>query len=102
MHAHPGVGNYRPVDHGNSFSLYCDDPEGNTLELSLESAWYTPAPSAWPLDFSLSDEEMLRLSEERCHSMPGFMMREDWKARARTELLEAGRLEAEELVARLS
>ena len=102
MHAHPGVGNYRPVDHGNSFSLYCDDPEGNTLELSLESAWYTPAPSAWPLDFSLSDEKMLRLSEERCHSMPGFMMREDWKARARAELLEAGRLEAEELVAHLS
>ena len=102
MHAHPGVDNYRPVDHGNSFSLYCDDPEGNTLELSHESAWYTPAPSAWPLDFSLPDEEILRVSEERCHSMPGFMMRADWKARARAELLEAGRLEAEELVSRLS
>jgi len=25
----------KPVDHGNSFSLYCNDPEGNTLELSL-------------------------------------------------------------------
>ena len=98
MYAHPKVDDYRPVDHGNSFSLYCNDPEGNTIELSRESAWYTPAPSAWPLDLSLSDEEMLRVSEERCHSVPGFMMRADWKALARVQLLDAGRLEAEDLV----
>ena len=96
MYAHPEVDDYRPVDHGNSFSLYCHDPEGNTIELSRESAWYTPAPSAWPLDLSLSDEDMLRVSEGRCHSVPGFMMRADWKARARVQLLDAGRLEAEE------
>ena len=95
MYAHPEVDDYRPVDHGNSFSLYCNDPEGNTIELSRESAWYTPAPSAWPLDLSLSDEEILRVSEARCHSVPGFMMRADWKARARAQLLDAGRLEAE-------
>ena len=96
MYAHPEVDDYRPVDHGNSFSLYCNDPEGNTIELSRESAWYTPAPSAWPLDLSLSDEEVLRVSEDRCHSVPGFMMRADWKALARAQLLEAGRLEAED------
>ena len=95
MYAHPEVDDYRPVDHGNSFSLYCNDPEGNTIELSRESAWYTPAPSAWPLDLSLSDDDVLRTSEERCHSVPGFMMRADWKARARAQLSEAGRLEAE-------
>ncbi len=96
MYAHPEVDDYRPVDHGNSFSLYCNDPEGNTIELSRESDWYTPAPSAWPLDLSLSDDEILRLSEERCHSVPGFMMRADWKALARAQLLDAGRLEAED------
>ena len=95
MYDHPGVDDYRPVDHGNSFSLYCNDPEGNTIELSRESAWYTPAPSAWPLDLSLSDAEVLKVSEARCHSVPGFMMRADWKARARSQLLDAGRLEAE-------
>ncbi len=95
MYDHPEVDDYRPVDHGNSFSLYCNDPEGNTIELSRESAWYTPAPSAWPLDLSLSDEEVLKVSEARCHSVPGFMMRADWKARARSQLLDAGRLEAE-------
>ncbi len=101
MHAHPGVSGYRPVDHGNSFSLYCNDLEGNTLELSRESIWYTPAPSAWLLDFSLSDAEMMRISEARCRSEPGFMMRAEWKARAHAELLAAGRLEAEELVEHL-
>lgn len=101
MHAHPGVSGYRPIDHGNSFSLYCNDPEGNTLELSRESIWYTPAPSSWPLDFSLSEDDMLRLSESRCRSEPEFMMRADWKARAYAELRAAGRLEAEELVEHL-
>ena len=96
MYAHPEVDDYRPVDHGNSFSLYCNDPEGNVIELSRESDWYTPAPSAWPLDLSLPDEEILRVSEERCHSVPGFMMRADWKALARAQLLDAGRLEAED------
>ena len=96
MYAHPEVDDYRPVDHGNSFSLYCNDPEGNVIELSRESDWYTPAPSAWPLDLSLSDEEILRVSEERCHSVPGFMMRADWKALARAQLRDAGRLEAED------
>lgn len=98
MRAHPGVGNYRPVHHGNSFSLYCSDPEGNMLEISYESQWYIPAPAAWPLDFEQSNEELLRISEETSRAAPGFMLREDWKQRARTELIAAGRLEAEELV----
>jgi catechol-2,3-dioxygenase len=95
------VSNFRPVHHGNSFSLYCDDPEGNTLEISYESEWYIPAPLAWPLDFEMSDAELMASVEKTCRETGGFMMREEWKSRARGELIRSGRLEAEALVSHL-
>ena len=96
-----GTGNFRPVNHGNSFSLYFDDPEGNAIEVSYESEWYVPAPSAWPLDLSLDDAALMKATEEKARAWPGFMMRNEWKARSRADLTAAGRLEAEELVEHL-
>lgn len=95
------VSNFRAVHHGNSFSLYCDDPEGNTLEISFESEWYIPAPLAWPLEFDMSDAELMASVEKTCRENGGFMMREEWKSRARGELIRSGRLEAEALVSHL-
>ncbi len=77
LRTHPEVSSYHPVDHDNPFSLYCNDPENNTLELSRESTWYMLAPSVRTLDFSVSNEETLRVSKKRGHSMTGFMMREE-------------------------
>lgn len=95
---HPDVGAMRYTNHGNSYSIYFEDPEGNQVELAVESVWYVPAPSGWRLDLSLSDEELIRRTGERCRERPGFMMRADWKARAREEFIANGRLEEEGLV----
>lgn len=94
----PGCANFRPINHGNSYSLYCDDPEGNSLEISYESDYYIPAPIAWPLDFGMDDATLLKHVADRVHSTPGFMPRAEWKARSRAELVASGRIEAEELV----
>lgn len=95
LRAADGASKVVNICHGNSFSIYCEDPEGNRLELSKESEWYIPAPISWPLDLSLSDDELLAQTEARCRETDGFMMRADWKARARAELISSGRLEAE-------
>ncbi len=95
LRAADGVTKVVNTCHGNSFSIYCEDPEGNRLELSKESEWYIPAPISWPLDLSLSDDEILVQTEAKCRETDGFMMRADWKARARAELTSSGRLEAE-------
>jgi catechol 2,3-dioxygenase len=97
----PGCANFRPVNHGNSYSLYCDDPEGNALEISYESEYYIPAPIAWPLDFAMDDATLLKHVSDRVHATPGFMPRAEWKARSRAELVASGRIEAEELVEHL-
>ncbi len=98
LEAHADVGPLRKTCHGNSFSIYFPDPEGNIVELAVESVWYVPAPHGAPLDLSLNDEALIGWAEDHCRETPGFMMRADWKARARDELLANGHLEAEGLV----
>jgi len=98
LEAHPAVGPLRKTCHGNSFSIYFPDPEGNVVELAVESVWYVPAPHGAPLDLSLSDQELIGWAEDHCRETEGFMMRADWKARARDELIANGHLEAEGLV----
>jgi hypothetical protein len=46
----------------------------------------------------MSDEELVAWAEQHCYETPGFMMRADWKAKAREELVANGHLEAEGLV----
>jgi catechol 2,3-dioxygenase len=98
LEAHPDIGPLRKTCHGNSFSIYFPDPEGNVVELAVESVWYVPAPHGAPLDLSLSDQELIGWAEGHCRETEGFMMRADWKAQARKELIANGHLEAEGLV----
>jgi catechol 2,3-dioxygenase-like lactoylglutathione lyase family enzyme len=101
LRVNTGCANFRPINHGNSYSLYCDDPEGNALEISFESDYYIPAPIAWPLDFGMDDATLLKHVSDRVHATPGFMPRAEWKARSRAELVASGRIEAEDLVEHL-
>jgi catechol 2,3-dioxygenase len=43
-------------NHGNSWSIYFDDPEANRLELYTATPWYVSQPWRVPLDRSDSDE----------------------------------------------
>ncbi len=92
------VKGYRYTCHGNSFSIYFSDPEDNWVELAVESVWYVPAPEGWTLDLSLDNAALIADTEKRVREIPGFLMRADWKAKARDELIALGKLEAEGLV----
>ena len=49
------VDNLLARNHGNSWSVYFDDPEGNNLEVYLDSPFHVPQPFGEYLDFDLSD-----------------------------------------------
>jgi hypothetical protein len=70
-----------PVNHGNAWSIYIRDIEGNPLELYVDSPWYTPQPCGEPFDLSLSDEEIYRQTEAMCRARPGFEPAETWRTR---------------------
>lgn len=62
----------RPVTHGLCWAMYTKDPEGNDLEFFADTPWYIDQPFYEPIDFSLSDEELYRQTEELCRNAPGF------------------------------
>jgi hypothetical protein len=98
LKADPRATIVRYTCHGNSFSIYFGDPEMNVVELAVESVWYVPAPHGAPLDLAKDDAALIAWAEDHVRGTAGFMMRADWKARARDELIQNGHLEAEGLV----
>src|SRR5438876_7393936 len=63
-----GNTNFVPLNHGNAWSLYTRDPEGNAIELVVDSPWYVHQPCGEYLDLSLDDGEILRQTEELCRA----------------------------------
>lgn len=76
-----GNTNFVPVNHGNSWSLYTRDPEGNALELVVDSPWFVHQPSGSYLDLSLDDAEILRQTEELCQATGQREPYPVWRAR---------------------
>lgn len=49
----------RVVTHGNTVSIYFQDPDNNTLEVYWPTGIDVPQPFGEPIDLSLSDDEIL-------------------------------------------
>ena len=87
-----GVSNLNPTNHGGSWSVYFSDPEGNRIELLAQTPWYVP-PVSVPLDMSLSDAEIYRLTEAMVEGIPGHMPRTRWREQLARRLDDEGTLE---------
>ncbi len=92
MHAelknHP-VTDLGPVSHGNAVSVYFLDPEGNRVELLIDTPWYVPQPMRFPVDLSLPDAQLWASIEERARTIPGFKPRAEWQASIKDKLARA-------------
>ena len=75
-----------PVTHGNAISIYFRDPEGNRIEIFLDTPWYCEQPCRETVDFSKSDAEIMRESETLARSLRGFQPREQWSAQLRRRM----------------
>ena len=69
-----------PASHGNALSVYFHDPEGNRIELFVDTPWYVKQPRRVPMDMRLSDSELWAWAEREAKKMPGFRPVEDWRA----------------------
>ncbi len=67
-----GVHDLRGTNHGNAFSMYFRDPEGNRLEVFCDTPWYISQPCIEPLDLSRPAAEVLAEAEAFCRAAPGF------------------------------
>ena len=77
------------TDHGNAWSVYFWDPEGNRLEAFMDTPWYINQPHRYDLDLTLPDEEIYSRSEAHAKADPTFRPIEDWRAMIAKELVPA-------------
>ena len=74
-----GVQELAPVSHGNALSLYFKDPEGNRIELFVDTPWYVEQPLRVPMDMRLPDAELWAWAEQDARQRPGFVPVEEWR-----------------------
>lgn len=87
-----GATQMRGLNHGNALSIYFSDPEGNTVEVYLDTPFYVAQPHGDPLDLSKSDEQIMSETEAICRKDPTFLPIEEW----RKKFLAAGPAEKKE------
>lgn len=74
-----GVDQLAPVSHGNALSVYFRDPEGNRIELFVDTPWYVKQPLRIPMDMRMSDAELWVWAEAEARKLPGFKPVEQWR-----------------------
>lgn len=72
------TGALQPIDHGNAWSVYGVDPDGNGVEVYVDTPWHVSQPHSVPLDFSLTDEEIARRTHERIRTHPSYRPLAQW------------------------
>src|SRR5581483_8367183 len=80
LRARADVSDINPVSHGNAWSVYFRDPEGNRVEIFVDAPWYVTQPRGDALDLSLPADEILRRTEAACRDDPGFRPVAQWRA----------------------
>ncbi|WP_171962732.1 VOC family protein [Bordetella trematum] len=81
-----GATDMQAVTHGNSVSFYCRDPEGNRLEVFMDTPWYCEQPLRQPLDLAQDDALILQQAEVIARARPGFQPRSEWLAAMRERM----------------
>ena len=73
-----GVTTITPIDHGNAWSIYASDPEGNGLEAYLDTPWHVAQPHGRPFDLSQPNDAILAMTEKAVRQDPTFRERDVW------------------------
>lgn len=77
--AEPDVSHLECATHGNAISLYFLDPEGNRVEVFLDTPWYCAQPVREPLDLDREDADVMTQVEQLARSRSGFQSRATWQ-----------------------
>lgn len=67
-----------PRNHGNTWSIYFLDPEGNRIELYTPTPWHVEQPFGKRFDLKESSDTIRRQTLEMIQYDPTFCPREEW------------------------
>ncbi|MGI9327142.1 MAG: VOC family protein [Pseudomonadales bacterium] len=69
--------NILPLSHGNTLSLYFNDPEGNGLEVFWDTPWHVAQPQGKVWDTGLDRDAALNWVQENFSEEPSFARQEE-------------------------
>jgi catechol 2,3-dioxygenase len=70
---------HREISHGNTWSLYFTDPEGNGVECFVDTPFHVRQPQGKPTDIDLEDTALLKKTEEDFGQEPEFGSYAEWQ-----------------------
>jgi catechol 2,3-dioxygenase len=73
-----GVGDIDARDHGNAWSVYFRDPEGNRMEIYVNSPWYVGQPCGEPLDLTQPADAVRAKTEAMVRKDPTWRPAAEW------------------------
>jgi catechol 2,3-dioxygenase len=85
------AGGMRRINHGNSWSVYFNDPDRNAIEVYTDTGWYVPQPFADELPLELPDQELRRRTDDKVRTCVGAMPMTEWSAGVARQLAESRR-----------
>ena len=83
-----GIAIGRELSHGNAWSLYFADPEGNGVECFVDTPFHVSQPQGKPTDLDLDDDALLEKTKADFAGEAEFGPYADWQARFRARLAE--------------
>lgn len=86
--ASEGVEIARETSHGNAWSLYFADPEGNGIECFVDTPFHVSQPQGKPTDIDLDDGALLDKTRTDFREEPEFGAYADWQDSMRRKLAE--------------
>jgi catechol-2,3-dioxygenase len=81
-----GVAKLDPRNHGNAWSIYFADPEGNRVELYCSSPWHVSQPFGEPLDLTEPVETIRAKTEAMVRQDPTCQPMDAWVEQMRKKM----------------
>lgn len=73
-----GITDILKIDHGNAWSLYFNDPEGNGVETYVDTPYHVAQPYAGTWDIEATDAEIEANTRRELEDKPEFQPMKDW------------------------
>lgn len=73
-----GISEMREVSHGTTWSIYFRDPENTRIEILTDTPWHVDQPCGFPVDYEMTNDDLIAATEAHARTLPGFRPRQDW------------------------
>ena len=74
-----GIDGILPIDHGNAWSLYFNDPEGNGVECYVDTPFHVAQPYGDQFDLDAADDQIEGTTRGKIEHDPEFRPMAEWQ-----------------------